>query len=94
VRQRVAVAESFREARQQAVANAELPAAEVRPRARMTSAAEDLARRAVDELALSGRGYDRLLRVSRTIADLAGSQNVDEVHLSEALGLRRPVIAS
>jgi magnesium chelatase family protein len=41
-------------------------------------------------LELSGRGHDRVLRVARTIADLAGAKTVEEPHMSEALGLRRP----
>jgi magnesium chelatase family protein len=41
-------------------------------------------------LGLSGRGHDRVLRVARTIADLAGSKAVEAAHMEEALGLRRP----
>jgi magnesium chelatase family protein len=37
---------------------------------------------------LSGRGQDRVLRLARTIADLAGSEEVEEEHLDEALGYR------
>ena len=94
VRGRVEAGERFRASRGQDVANAEIPASEVRERSRLSPGATALARRAVDELALSGRGYDRLLKVSRTIADLAESERVDDEHLSEALGLRRPAVAS
>ncbi len=45
-------------------------------------------------LGLSGRGYERLLRVARTIADLAGAQRVGEEHVGEALMLRRRVTGS
>jgi magnesium chelatase family protein len=93
VRQRVEKGESFRASRGQDVANAEVPASEVRERSRLSTRATALARRAVDELALSGRGYDRLLKVSRTTADLSEAESVGEEHLSEALGLRRPAVA-
>jgi magnesium chelatase family protein len=90
VADRVRAAESRRAARDQRVPNGELAAAEVRVRARLTPGAGALARNAVNELALSGRGYDRMLRVARTIADLGGAERVDEEHVAEALGLRKP----
>jgi magnesium chelatase family protein len=40
-------------------------------------------------LGLSGRGHDRVLRLSRTIADLDGSESICVNHLTEALTLRR-----
>jgi magnesium chelatase family protein len=42
----------------------------------------------VDRFALTGRGFDRALKVARTIADLDGSEVVDAPHLLEALGFR------
>jgi magnesium chelatase family protein len=38
---------------------------------------------------LTARGYTRILRVARTIADLAGHDTIGRVHLAEALGYRR-----
>ncbi len=53
-----------------------------------TSDAGSLLEAAVERLALTGRGFDRVRRVARTIADLDGSGPVDERHVAEALGFR------
>ena len=44
--------------------------------------------KALDHFQLSPRGYHRMLRVARTIADLDGSDTIEKPHLSEALGFR------
>jgi magnesium chelatase family protein len=44
---------------------------------------------AAEAMRLSARGYHRVLRVARTIADLAGSETVTRVHVAEALSYRR-----
>jgi magnesium chelatase family protein len=68
--------------------NAHLPGPLVRREAGLTSASERYLGRAVEKVALSGRGFDRVLRVARTIADLAGSRRVDVEHVREALSYR------
>ena len=45
---------------------------------------------AVEALALSGRGFDRALKVARTLADLEGAATVERQHVSEALVFRAP----
>lgn len=51
--------------------------------------ARDLLRRAADQLHLTARGYNRILRVARTIADLDGAEAIGKPHLAEAIGFRR-----
>lgn len=48
----------------------------------------ELLARAVSQLGLSARAYDRVLRIARTIADLAGSDNVEALHIAEAIRYR------
>ena len=63
--------------------------AEADPRAvRLEPDAHRLVEQAMDRLRLSPRGYTRVLRVARTIADLAGAEVVGRVHAAEALAFR------
>ncbi|SCN47532.1 MG(2+) CHELATASE FAMILY PROTEIN / ComM-related protein [methanotrophic endosymbiont of Bathymodiolus azoricus (Menez Gwen)] len=43
----------------------------------------------MNSFGLSHRAYHRILKLARTIADLAGSQNIEIPHLSEAIGYRK-----
>lgn len=68
--------------------NAEMGPRELRAYGRVERASEDLLRTALARLGLSARAYHRVLKVARTIADLAGSETVREGHLAEALQYR------
>jgi magnesium chelatase family protein len=67
--------------------NAEVDMAAVR----LVPDAQALASQAMDKLRLSPRGYTRVLRVARSIADLAGAETVGRVHVAEALAFRHRV---
>jgi magnesium chelatase family protein len=71
-----------------ALCNAHLPGPVARREARLDPEAEVLLARAVESMALTGRGFDRALKVARTVADLAGSSHVHGEHLAEALSYR------
>ena len=78
----------YRQASTGALFNARLTARALRRVARLCPAGERLLRRAVDRNGLTARGFDRLLRVARTIADLAGRDEVTASDLAEALQFR------
>jgi len=62
---------------------------ELRKFAAIDADGERILRQAVSELGLSARAHDKVLRVARTIADLAGEERVSATHLSEAIQYRR-----
>ncbi len=68
--------------------NAEADGAVLTAAARMDQAAATLLRQASERLGLSARGYHRVLRVARTIADLAGVEAIGAAHIAEALAFR------
>ena len=90
IRARVTAARERALARGQGRPNAELGPREARAAAGLEASAAALLERAVDRLGLSARAHDRLLRVARTIADLADADRVAADHLAEAIGYREP----
>lgn len=70
-------------------ANAQLRPQEIKGYCTLKSEAESLFSRAMDQLKLSARAHDRILRVARTIADLANSQSIESIHLAEAIQYRQ-----
>lgn len=71
-------------------ANAFLSQAEIRSSCRLGPENEAYMKKAMERLGLSTRAFFRLLKVSRTIADLQESTNIEREHLAEAIGFRFP----
>jgi magnesium chelatase family protein len=68
--------------------NADMQSKDIREFCKIDSASEELMKMAITKLGLSARAYDRILKVSRTIADLAGDENINSSHISEAIQYR------
>lgn len=71
------------------LSNSELTVSEIRDKVVLTSNAKALLEKATDALAISARGYFRIMRVAITIADLAGSNDITEEHVAEAIQFRQ-----
>jgi len=69
--------------------NAQLSTREIDKHAQPDSAGEQVLKQAISRLGLSARGYHRVLKVARTIADLAGTEAVAATHVAEAVQYRR-----
>jgi len=68
--------------------NARMGSTEMRRFCALDAATAELLKHAMADLNLSARAYDRVLRVARTIADLAGSDGIQAEHMGEAIGYR------
>jgi magnesium chelatase family protein len=70
------------------MSNADMGPAEVRAYCQIDDAGKSLLRAAMHQLQMSARAYHRILKLSRTIADLAGSDSIETAHLAEAIQYR------
>lgn len=68
--------------------NADLSGRQLRHHGRLDAKSLALLERAMRQLGLSGRGFDRIRRVARTIADLGGSPTIRKPHVAEAIQFR------
>ncbi len=68
--------------------NAQMGSKMVRQVCKISEAGQTLLKKAMEKLGLSARAYDRILKVARTIADLAGTEDIQIEHLAEAIQFR------
>jgi magnesium chelatase family protein len=69
-------------------ANAQMGAKEIKRYCTVKADADKLLETAINKLGLSARAYSRVLKVGRTIADLAGAENIEASHVAEAIQYR------
>ena len=92
IRQRVVAARQRQQTRftgnPKITCNARMGPKELKGFCALDEATKELLRRAMTELNLSARAYDRILKVGRTVADLAGAEKISSEHISEAIQYR------
>ncbi len=91
IRERVKLAREYSYERNKAVkinSNAEMTSAHIRKFCPMTDDAKRLLKAAFEKMGLSARGYDRIQRVARSVADLEQSDIINELHMAMAINLR------
>jgi magnesium chelatase family protein len=74
------------------ICNADMRVAEIRKFCKLDETGESLIKAAMSQLQLSARAYHRILKLARTIADLAGSEEIQTSHLAEALQYRPKIM--
>lgn len=92
IRERVIAARKIQEKRFSGVKNvyknADMGSKEIRKFCKLDETSQSLLKNAMNRLGFSARAYDKILKVSRTIADLDGSENIQPHHISEAIQYR------
>ncbi|MCG3160370.1 MAG: Competence protein ComM [Acidobacteria bacterium] len=91
IRARVVKARNIQQERftgESAYSNAQMPPRLIRKYCQLSPSSQQLLERAIMKIGLSARAYDRILKVSRTIADLEGVEQIAEKHISEAVQYR------
>jgi magnesium chelatase family protein len=74
------------------ICNADMRVGEIQQFCKLQDEGQSLMRSAMTQLNLSARAYHRILKLARTIADLAGSEDIQSVHLAEALQYRPKIM--
>ena len=74
------------------VCNSDMRVAEVRKFCKLDEPGDNLVRAAMSQLNLSARGYHRVLKLARAIADLAENEDIQSMHLAEALQYRPKIM--
>lgn len=98
IRQRVQAARDIQNKRftneeaKDIVCNADMRVGEVRQFCQLQAEGQSLMRAAMSQLQLSARAYHRILKLSRTIADLADSEEIQSAHLAEVLQYRPKIM--
>ena len=88
IRARVEAARERQRSRQNGSSNAAVPVKAMRDHCALDDHARSVLAAAVGRLHLSARAHDRILRVARTVADLAAADRISATHVAEAVGYR------
>ncbi len=93
IRQRVQAARNIQQQRfsnsnSDIICNADMRVGEIRQFCQLQDEGQSLMRAAMSQMNLSARAYHRILKLARTIVDLAGSEEIQSAHLAEALQYR------
>lgn len=68
--------------------NAQMSTRQIRQYCKLDEACQELLKSSVNDMGLSARAHDKVLRVARTIADIEGSEEIQQHHLNEAVNYR------
>lgn len=91
IRERVIIARNIQTQRfleTRTMTNSRMGQKQLRTWCRLNEKSQHLLKEAIESLGLSARAHDKILKVARTIADLAGEENIHPNHLAEAIGYR------
>lgn len=87
IKAREVQSERYKE-KEQIHCNAQMSSKQIREHCEIDTGGKALLKKAMENLGLSARAYDRILKVSRTIADLEGKENIQSYHIAEAIQYR------